>query len=313
MLAFENRPDPPAGSIARAVIVGIIGGLGNQMFQYAAGFSLAKDRDAPLVCDLRWYDGQLKRRFELDHLNVDVHRGGRAQLGALRPHKAGRDRLDVLYPLLGKPRPQRIAWYTQPGFHFDGGIGALECPVYLEGYFQSWRYFERHDDEIRAMFAPAAPLSSPTRVYAAQIQRAPRPTALHIRRGDYASEAHTLAFHGVLPESYYRRGLDILRSMLGAPPDLFVFSDDLPFAREMLREHADAVFVDGNFERPWEDMHLMSLCRHFVLANSSFSWWGGWLSRAADKIVIAPRAWFQPAVMRTRNTADLIPDDWITV
>jgi hypothetical protein len=135
-----------------------------------------------------------------------------------------------------------------------------------------------------------------------------------VRRGDYLNHG-TAEFHGILGESYYREAIDRIDVALGEGADFFIFSDDPAAAEQVLNfmPRSRLTHVYGDAERPWEDMALMARCRHHVTANSSFSWWGAWLNRSPDKIVVAPRAWFAPAELKKRNTADLYPPGWILV
>jgi hypothetical protein len=118
-----------------------------------------------------------------------------------------------------------------------------------------------------------------------------------------------------LGELYYREALARLEARVGHEAELFVFSDDAPAAEQVLNfvPKSRLVLVRGDPQRPWEDMALMARCRHHVIANSSFSWWGAWLNPSADKVVVAPRAWFAPNELGNRYTGDLYPPGWALV
>lgn len=132
---------------------------------------------------------------------------------------------------------------------------------------------------------------------------------LHVRRGDYVSNAKTLRVHGVCSIDYYRRAIGVARERLGQPR-FFVFSDDLAWSRENLPLGDDAVFVEGNAEAPEMDIFLMAVCRAHVIANSSFSWWGAWLATTDAPLVIAPDPWFDSPDV---SAVDLIPASWQTL
>lgn len=127
---------------------------------------------------------------------------------------------------------------------------------------------------------------------------------MHIRRGDYVSNSAVLAHHGLLTPAYYDEAVNVMSSKLETPT-LFIFSDDIGWVKENLFDDLDVVFVDsGSAEL---DLHLMSLCKHNIIANSTFSWWGAYLNTNMNKIVVAPKNWFSANI----NTDDLIPAEWI--
>ena len=305
--------------LTRTIFLQLCGGLGNQMFQYAAGYTAAVRSGCRLLCDLRWFASQGKRAFQLDKLCVPIQYADSAQLADIysserwisRSHL--RNALNrVLGWASGENPPVSLTRFAQAAI-YDPAIFQLQCPAFLEGYFQSWRYFELCNADIRRFYRPAEQLSENTSRHAQSIASAACPIALHVRRGDYGFEKVTHDYHGLLSADYYRAALRIVESLAGGQGIVFVFSDDAESAKILFDGRKNVVFISGNEDRPWEDIYLMSLCRHFIVANSSFSWWGAWLSGSVDKIVVAPRAWYQPDVMRKQSTIDLIPPGWITV
>jgi hypothetical protein len=140
------------------------------------------------------------------------------------------------------------------------------------------------------------------------------PVSVHVRRGDYLKPG-TAEVHGILDEPYYRQAIGRIDAVLGREADIFVFSDDATAAERVLEflPKSRLNHVSGDPARPWEDMALMARCRHHVIANSSFSWWGAWLNRSSEKVVIAPRAWFTANELKRVNTADLYPPGWILI
>jgi hypothetical protein len=288
------------------------------MFQYAAGYAVAAHRGDRLLCDLHWYAEQDKRAFQLDRLNVPIEQVTPEQVATIFPfgrrktlaRRVRNASCHILGPIAGK-RPLTGTRFTQTGLHYDPAVFDLKGPAYLQGHFQSWRFFHGHDADLRKRYRPAARLSDNASRWIAAIAAERQPVAVHIRRGDYAAEAN--AYHGVLATAYYRKAIAIVEALMGDQAALFVFSDDVGSVESVLGNDQKVSIVSGNDERSWEDIYLMSSCRHFIIANSSFSWWGAWLSDQSEKIVIAPRAWLQPEVMRKLNTADLIPPGWITI
>jgi hypothetical protein len=275
-----------------------MGGLGNQMFQYAAGRRLAIKRGTELVLDLSYLAHQprtdVPRHFELDCFHI---------AGARTDEFGDVSRAQTLLRRLIRSKAPRQLKETRARFQ----PAVLRAPdnTLLVGYWQSARYFEDEEAQIRSDFAFAAPLSAAKNALARTIDE--NAVSVHVRRGDYVSHAAASKFHGLLPLEYYERAARVMTERLDRP-HFFVISDDPAWCRSHLKLPSPATFV-GDVPGPGhEDMQLMSLCRHHIIANSSFGWWGAWLSGSVDKIVIAPRRWFTDAA---RDTSDLVPKSWI--
>lgn len=197
--------------------------------------------------------------------------------------------------------PLRGARYrVQADAGCPGGFDSIGGRCYLLGYWQSEQYFSRFAASIRSDFTFRQPLSGRNAVLAERIS-ACSAVSLHVRRGDYVSDPKNLGKHGVCSLDYYRDAIRAISRQV-KDPAFFVFSDDMDWVRNNLDIGAACHFVDHNTgPESFNDMRLMSLCRHHVMANSSFSWWGAWLSPFEDKQVIAPKRWF---VSRDDNPAD---------
>jgi hypothetical protein len=194
--------------------------------------------------------------------------------------------------------------------HFDLAFLALDAPCYLTGFMQSWRYFAGHEQSVRRAFEPARLRTDRTEALATHIRAARHPVAVHVRRGDYAESPQAIAAFGLLHADYYIRGRAEIEARVDKP-DYFLFSDDIPAAMTELGGWPGIVPVAG-FSGT-EDLYLMSLCRHFIIASSTFSWWGAWLGAAPDKIVIAPSRWFGPAFKQRIVLEDRVPPGWIAI
>ena len=303
------------------ITVSLIGGLGNQMFQYAAGKALAERHGVPLALDISGFRNYALRPFLLDRLRVPeaiaapAHVEFAPKADANFERAKWKARVDRLLTRAGLPKlaasPNE---YREPHFHYDPAFEALGPQARLFGYFQSERYFCSIAGKLRDWFSPGEPLSGEARAALEQIETSRLPVSIHVRRGDYLKPG-THEVHGILGEAFYRQALGRLEGVVGDQAELFIFSDDPKAAEQALSfvPRSRLRHVHGDPERPWEDMALMALCRHHVIANSSFSWWGAWLNPSPDKVVIAPRAWFAPAELNKRNTADLYPPGWIPV
>jgi hypothetical protein len=300
------------------ITVSLIGGLGNQMFQYAAGKALAERHRVPLVLDVSGFKDYALRPFLLDRLlvpeaiaSVRADPAQRPEMNFKRAQWKGR--IDRLLAKAGLPKlapsPRE---YREPHFHYDPAFEALGRRTALFGYFQSERYFSSIAAGLRGWFSPREPLGSAAAATLARIETSRLPVSVHVRRGDYLKPG-TIEHHGILSEPYYREALSRLETGAGEGAELFVFSDDAAAAEQVLNfvPKPRLVHVRGDPERPWEDMALMARCRHHVIANSSFSWWGAWLNPSPDKIVVAPRAWFVGTELG--KAVDIYPPGWILV
>jgi hypothetical protein len=177
--------------------------------------------------------------------------------------------------------------------------------LYFDGYFQSEKYFSQIRNGLLHDFS-FPPLDKRNAQFEQKILNDPNAVSVHIRRGDYLKPV-VLEYHGLIPERYYMQAMDELRVLF---PDAtwYVFSDDPLSARELFAEVPSCYFIEGNDEDAWKDMALMAACKHHIIANSSFSWWGAWLSKHAG-ITIAPKNWFNPAIAKF-NINDFIPSHW---
>lgn len=291
------------------IVTRLEGGLGNQMFQYAAGLRLACVRGTTLGLDLSLLEAPVQhcatpRSYELGPLRVSARRASPEQVEALVDKRRGafaRWLPDRLTPA------RRAAAAVERHYHFDPEVLELPDDVCLRGYWQSERYFADAAERVRSELSVRAPASGRNAELAAAIA-ACEAVSLHVRRGDYVSDATTNAVHGVCSLDYYRRAVAHVASRV-TEPHFFLFSDDPEWTREHLRLDAPTTVVDHNDAgHGHEDLRLMSRCRHHVLANSSFSWWGAWLGTGPDRIVVAPRRWFRD---ETKDTSDLLPSAWV--
>jgi hypothetical protein len=197
--------------------------------------------------------------------------------------------------------------YREPHFHFDPAVHDVIPPVHLIGYWQSERYFQHISDIIRRELTP---IESPDSKNERALEKILGSTsvAVHVRRGDYVDNPVTAAYHGVPSVKYYTSAMDYIASRV-SNAIFYVFSDDLHWASQNLGQLApvELMTADGP-DCGFRDIQLMSACKHHILANSSFSWWGAWLNTSSNKIVIAPTPWFLNNALDTR---DLLPRGWI--
>lgn len=299
------KPHAPSHSTGRKVQVAVQlhGGLGNQMFQVAAGLALAGRLGASLLFDTSRFRDKGLRAYALAPFALD------AILRHEPPTALGNLRRAILKPF-GKARALRPGYwqgavYREPHFHFDPIFDGISDDVMIAGYFQSPRYFAGFEREIALALAPEK-LASNAALHLAEQLIGETSVAIHLRRGDFAADPRAAAVHGVLDWGYYDRAVAHVRA--GQPEArFFVFSDNAEAAAEGAARWPNAEPMAGT--SAGDDLFLMSRARHHIIANSSFSWWSNWLDRREGGIRIAPAQWFAPG--NPQDTRDLCPPDWL--
>lgn len=288
------------------IITQIIGGLGNQMFQYAAGRALSLRSGAELVLDISGFENyELHQGFELQRVFAGPF--GIASSADVRGVLGWQSSPGIRRIVSHRPFSMFLNTHfiVEPYFQYWPGINSLDRDCYLSGYWQSERYFADFAAQIRADFAFRQPLEGQNAELARQMVEVDA-VSLHVRRGDYANNPKTTAMHGLCSLDYYRAAIRHVAERV-QQPHFFVFSDDIEWVRSNLNVGFPCSYVQHNRGADsYNDMRLMSLCRHHIIANSSFSWWGAWLNPSTEKIVIAPSKWFAKQV----NVTDLLPAGW---
>lgn len=281
------------------IIVKIQGGLGNQMFQYAAGKALAIKHNTELKLDINWFSNieevHTPRKFELLIFDITENFASNSEIAKFQDKKI------IKFVIKNKKR------IIEKSFNFDPEILNLPNNVYLEGYWQAENYFKSIEKIIRKDFSFKSHLEGKNREISKLMQD--NSVSLHVRRSDYVNNPETNSFHGTCNLDYYSKAINLIAQKVNNPK-IFVFSDDMEWVRKNLNIPYQTYFIEWNKdENSFEDMRLMSLCSYNIIANSSFSWWSAWLNQNPDKIVIAPQKWFNLPEINTHQ--DLIPEDWI--
>ncbi|HET8654370.1 MAG TPA: alpha-1,2-fucosyltransferase [Longimicrobiaceae bacterium] len=291
------------------IIVRLLGGLGNQMFQYATGRALALRRGTVLKLDLSAFAAYPLRSYRLDHFRIDATLADTAEVARVTGRNLRGLRARI-HGAVERRRPYyRRGMVRERRFGYDPKLSGVRGDAYLVGFWQSERYFDDIRDRLVAELTVSTPPEGDNRRLLDAIE-ATDSISLHVRRGDYVEDPANLRLHGTCPPAYYERALAALLPRADRP-HVFVFSDDIGWAKEHLRIPCPATFVAHNGEeRDYEDLRLMSRCRHHVIANSTFSWWGAWLSTHPDRTVVAPREWFRDGSLDAR---DVVPDSWLRV
>lgn len=288
------------------VVATITSGLGNQLFQYALARHLALKNESSLYFDLRFYRSEYAREtsrsFKLDQFNIEFREID-------RPVELGIKASKLFPSRTFKPFFRTI---QEPHYHFDPKVlEAREPFLNLKGYWHSERYFKPSEDVIRKELQFKNTKGRYFDHYRQEIQHAGNAVSVHVRRGDYVHHPEFSQTFGFIGLAYYERAMQILESRIPACT-FFIFTDDKPWVLENFPEGRNYVFVDvDGSNADLDDLHLMKLCRHHIIANSSYSWWGAWLNEGPEKVVVAPEKWFrnQP----NWDTRDLLPEAWLKV
>ncbi len=278
------------------------------MFQFAAARALALTQKSLLKLDVsELLQGSHHQGFQLP----DIF-GGKFEMATATDVAAvlGRWKSSPLLKyFLSKPMGQAFrssTYISEPHFQYWPGLRQTNTSAYMSGYWQSERYFLDCAQAIRDDFSFKPYMTSQNAALADQIRQS-NAVSLHVRRGDYVTSPITAAHHGVCSVAYYQNAIQHIVDKVGQVV-LYIFSDDTEWVRDNLKVNAPCVYVDQNRgPASYVDMQLMSLCKHHIIANSSFSWWGAWLNPSAEKIVVAPANWFA----KPMPTQDLLPAPWV--
>ncbi|MBP3346185.1 MAG: alpha-1,2-fucosyltransferase [Alphaproteobacteria bacterium] len=294
-------------------VIKLWGGLGNQMFEYAFGRALALSRKTNVKFDYSWFE-EVKRQnkvtirhYELKAYNLTAPAADNAECQKLKHNKFFQKILPAfLYKKLYKKGwlPTNLQKEKNTGIFQPDSLQA-RLPAYFEGYFQCEKYFEKYRPQILQDFSLKIPLNDANRKILSSINQT-NSVSLHIRRGDYVNNARANAAHGLCSLTYYQNAMDNIASQI-QNPHFFIFSDDLDWAARNLKPEHPFTLVDINTaDTGYFDMFLMSRCKHNIIANSSFSWWGAWLNQNPEKIVIAPKKWNNSGI-----SSAILCDGWI--
>jgi hypothetical protein len=271
------------------IAVRLHGGLGNQLFQYAAGLALAEFQGVQLVLDASYLmgpqHGVTPRKLELNHFNIKAELKDRI----FTPYSLAVLRAPLIFKLLTGWDPifEKRQFVQSEFFNAPNNS-------YLVGHWQSPKLF---DNVAHLVFQHLQPKTALPRVALESLRliQGVDSVGLHIRRGDYVTSGRANKFHGVLPIEYYEVGIKTIKTSI-EKPRLFIFSDDIDWCKSNLKiDQNDVIYINSGVENGWCDLYLMSLCRHHIIANSSFSWWASWLADknyGTSRIVCGPGAWY---------------------
>jgi hypothetical protein len=285
------------------VIGQVIGGLGNQMFQYAFYKYLASIKSCELKLDLSLFDGySLHNGYELKSVF------GIAEQNATQDEITELKSKYLLFfkienKLLNKNLLFGKTHFKENKFHIDSKIfEKLVNDLYVEGYFQTYKYIKELDSSLFEFQTEVSEKEE------SLLQG--NVVSIHVRGGDYiTSKEDNRLFGNICTAKYYYDAIEYIKKYIENPVFL-VFTNDKAYAKQLLNGENFQIVDWNSCEDSFRDMYLMSLCKHNIIANSSFSWWGAWLNKNSSKIVIAPKKWFNDSSI---NQEDIVPKEWIRI
>lgn len=295
------------------IIVELKGGLGNQMFQYAFGRTLATKNDTQLLLDLEFLlDRTPRKDFVFRNYDLNVFK--------LKPFKfIEKEEKDQFFKnskaLINRARNRIFSNGKQvqyeKSFSFDKSFLNVKGQIYLQGYWQSPKYFESIESSLREEFQMKFNLSEKGKELVNEIENVDS-ICLNVRRTDFVNIQSTSQLLGFVGLDFYEKASALMAKKI-SNPRFYVFSDDISWCRDNFDflNKFSVNFVDHSFKgnKFSEYLTIMSHCKHFIIPNSTFAWWGAWMSKNDNKIVYCPKKWFSDSI-RNYEASSLIPLDW---
>ena len=286
------------------IIVEISGGLGNQLFQYAFGRTLALRNKCELKLDISTFENYEWHEYSLNPFNIKQ---------VIATKKERENLLGINLPIYERIKrklfKRQLILITENSLLFDSKYLEVKEPAYLRGYWQSEKYFTDFKNEIlNDLIIQVKPTSENQKILDQIISC--NSISLHIRRGNFVNDESVNKRHGTTSLIYYQEAINVINSKVSNPV-YFIFSDDILWVKTNFNITEKVLFVDVNdAKNDFQDLRLISSCKHHILANSTFSWWGAWLNNYQSKIVIAPKQWFADPVKNSFHK-NIIPKEWI--
>lgn len=266
--------------------IGHFGRLGNQLFQFASTIGIARKNGYDV-----W--------FPIENITegvVENFKDGKTLQVTFDVPKA----FELPHNLLTSRQNLQVSYAVKERhFHFDRELFNIPDGCDLSGYFQSEKYFAHVEDELRQILTFKPHIQQKARDLFPKVDG--ETVSIHVRRGDYVNQQQ---FHPVCNPEYYLEAASLFSNNNS---HFIVFSDDVEYCKNLFEEGENVHYIDN--VDPYVDLALMSMCNHNIIANSSFSWWGAWLNKSSDKVVVAPKQWFGPAYSH-HIVNDLFCENW---
>lgn len=290
------------------IIVKLFGGVGNQMFQYATAKRVAQLNNSQLKLDISHYDNHVLpnglpyRSYDLTMFNIPEAIATKEEIDKFKDIPTS-----ILSRGIRKIRnyinPHTVIY--EPHFHFYPELLEKKGNIYLEGYWQSEKYFKYISKTIREQFQIFPDLNDEEQELLNKIKHT-NAVCLNVRRQEFASNPHVDQFIGL---EYIERGIQRMVEKINNP-FFFIFSDELSWCKTNLKIQHPHLFVEERFygEKFQKCLFFMIACKHYIIPNSTFAWWAAWLNDRPDKVVIAPQKWLKD---QSKNTKDILPESWL--
>jgi hypothetical protein len=295
------------------IFIYIQGGIGNQMFQFALASILADKYKCKLYLDTSYYQSNSNknnifiRTFELNIFNNNYNIAKKQQIYFLKSNVLINKIKNIFgYRILNR--------YKETSIKFSNKIFNYKLPLYIEGYFQSYKYLHYNEALINELYQFNTNLLTKEYKDILNSYKFLTTISVHIRRGDYVLIKDINNIHGFIGLDYYEKAIKYFIDSLQFNYQFIFFSDDIEWVKNNFSSiNNNMTFVDFNDDKnSWMDMCLMTKCDHNIIANSSFSWWGAWLNKNPSKIVISPLKWYNNDE-KNHDSIDLIPKSWIRI
>lgn len=292
------------------IIVKLTGGLGNQLFQYALGRRLALEHKTNLFLDTSFFKIYNLRNYELLHFNIAESKPSLSDVLKIKTIKffiTSEVVIKNLGYIIKRVIKRKRGWLP-----VSQKFIKIKNNIYVEGSWPSEKYFKNIENVIRQDLTLKEPLDQKYLDILNRINDS-NSVSLHVRRGDYLNAKNLKVFAPDYSPEYYREAIKIISDKVG-PIKLFIFSDEINWVKNNIPLPFPTEFVSpdtGLDSADYQELILMSACRHNITANSTFSWWGAWLNNNHQKIVITPKKWFLPAA--AIDERDMIPSMWIKI
>lgn len=282
------------------------------MFQYAFAYALSKKFGTKVVLDMSWFEEVMKdsnvttRTFELDVFNIEYEIAAKEDLNQVEfpEHRSKVQRLLWKLFKIKKYMPNGNAFVQKDAYEYDKSLFSNPSHFYYEGYFQNENYFKDVRKDLLANFNSGIPVDERNQAVLDKIHET-NSVSIHVRRGDYVTLASASKFHGTCSLDYYQKAIEHIAKKV-PNPHFFLFSDDICWVIQNLKIDYPYTVVDFNQGKGWLDLNLMKNCKHNILANSSFSWWGAWLNENNSKVIVAPKKWNTKSFKK----CDILPKAW---
>lgn len=280
------------------IVVRITSGLGNQMFQYALAKSLEINLSTQVKLDNSYFQSQNpNRNYELSNFDISLPIANLEEITFKKTK-------NIFLP------NYKQNYVAEKSVRFDKKIFKIKQNAYLEGYWQSEKYFENIVQQLKKDFSFTKFSSQTNQEIIHQIQHTKNSVAVHFRRGDYAHHHIIKEKIGTIPLIYYHNAIQKINSLIG-DIHLFIFSDEISWVKDNFNPPIPHTFITANSPtNGYDDLVLMAHCQHQIIANSTLSWWAAWLNTNPDKIIIAPKCWFKSNLL---DSKDILPKNWITL